>query len=214
MTEVRYSSLVVGSFNVNKAAEMTRLLAGCEVSVRSLAEFPGVEPVEEDGDTFADNAQRKALGLVRQIDEPNILGVVADDSGLAIDALDGRPGVHSARYLGENSTYPERMQGLLKELGALPRDRRTARFHSHVVLANREGILIKSAGVVEGTIAFSPAGDYGFGYDPIFVPDGYEQTFAELGAEVKHRISHRARALREFRERLTAWLETHGREDD
>ena len=206
--------LVVGSFNVKKAAEMTQLLSGLAIPVRSLAEFDGLEPVEEDGNTFAENAQRKALGLARQIDDPHVLGVVADDSGLEIDALDGRPGIHSARYLGENAMDPERVQGILKELGDRAPGRRTARFHCHVVLANRDEILLETHGIVEGRIAFQAAGDYGFGYDPVFVPDGYDRSFAELGAKVKHQISHRAKALREFRECLATWLDEQDREEE
>jgi len=198
--------IVVGSFNQAKAAEMAELLEGLAVRVRSLREFRGVHPVPEEGDTFAENARAKALGLARQIPDEALLGLVADDSGLEVDALGGRPGVFSARYLGDQATDPERAQGILRELGDLPPENRTARFRCHVAFADARHVLLETEGVVEGRISFAAAGDFGFGYDPIFVPIGYNKSFGELGAEVKHRISHRAQALRLFRERLARLL--------
>jgi XTP/dITP diphosphohydrolase len=202
----RAKALVVGSFNQAKAAEMAELLRGLEFPIRSLKDFPAVRPVPETGETFAENAREKALGLVRQIGEAEILGVVADDSGLEVDALGGRPGVRSARYVSESATDPERVQRILQELGDLPAERRTARFRCHVALANAERVLIETEGAVEGRIAFAPAGEFGFGYDPIFIPHGYDLTFGEIGADLKPRISHRAVALRHFRDQLLALL--------
>lgn len=193
---------MVGSFNRAKAAEMAELLRGLEVPIRSVQEFPGVRPVPESGETFAENARRKARGLARQIGDAEILGVVADDSGLEVDALGGRPGVRSARYVSESATDPERVRHLLEELDGLGAERRTARFRCHVALANAERVLIEAEGAVEGRIAFAPAGEYGFGYDPIFIPRGYDLTFGEIGADLKPRISHRAVALAALRERL------------
>jgi len=202
----RRPAIVVGSFNPKKSAEMAELLAGVGAPVRSLSEFPDVEAVPEDGTTFAENARLKALGLARQIEAADILGVVADDSGIEVDAMNGRPGVFSARYGGENATDPERVQRMLEELGDLPPEKRTARFRCHVTCADAQRVLIETEGAVEGRIAFEPAGDFGFGYDPVFIPHGYDRTFSELGPEVKHRISHRAIALRKFREELIALL--------
>lgn len=201
-----HAALVLGSFNEEKAAEMAELLRDLDIPVCSLREFDGVTPVPEDGETFADNARLKAMGLARQIMRSGILGVVADDSGIEVDALDGRPGVHSARYGGPDATDPERVRKLLAELEGLDPDRRTARFRCHITLSDGECNLIETDGAVEGRIAFEPAGDFGFGYDPIFIPEGYDRTFAELGAEVKHRISHRAVALRAFHDKLMALL--------
>ena len=199
--------LVVGSFNPAKAGEMADLLSDLNVPVKSARGFPGVKPVPEDGTTFAENARIKAVQIEAQLGQTeDILGVVADDSGLEVDALDKRPGVYSARYLGEKATDPERVRGILGELGDLPEEKRTARFRCAIAFARRGKVPIATEGVVEGRIAFAPAGDFGFGYDPIFIPEGHERTFAELGAEVKHRISHRAVALREFHERLVAFL--------
>jgi len=200
-------AVVVGSFNAAKAEEMAHLLRDLPAPVCSIREFPGVAPVPEDGTTFAANARLKSLGLARQIRRPDVLGVVSDDSGIEVDALGGRPGVYSARYVSPTATDPERVQRLLEELGARPPAERSARFRCHVVLADGDGVLIETEGVVEGRIAFAPAGDFGFGYDPVFIPEGHERTFAELGAKVKHQISHRARALRKFHAALQRYLE-------
>jgi XTP/dITP diphosphohydrolase len=199
--------IVVGSFNAAKAAEMAELLKGFHVEVRGLRAFPAVRPVPETGTTFAENSRLKALGMAAQIDAPGFLGLVADDSGIEVDALGGRPGVYSARYVSESATDPERVQRILQELGALPYEKRTARFRCHVAFARGGKVLIETDGVVEGFISFAPAGSFGFGYDPIFVPAGYDQTFSELGADVKHRISHRAKALRLFRDRMKEHLD-------
>lgn len=200
-------AIIVGSFNQKKAAEMVELLGDLHIPVRSPAQCSNVEPVPEDGMTFAENARLKALGLARQIVEPDVLGVVADDSGIEVDALDGRPGVHSARYVGPTATDPQRVQRLLEELDGLLPEQRTARFRCHIVLADCDRVLLETEGKVEGRISTEPAGTFGFGYDPVFIPHGYEKTFAQLGPEVKHKISHRAVALRLFREALLERLE-------
>ncbi len=198
--------IVVGSFNADKAAEMIELLESLHMSVRPLRDFDDIKPVPEDGVTFAENARIKALGLARQIPADAVMGIVADDSGLEVDALDRRPGLYSARYMGESATDPERVRGILAELGDLPPEKRTARFRCHIALADAQHVIVESEGAVEGRIAFAPAGSFGFGYDPIFIPLGYDRTFAELGAQIKHAISHRAVALRQFRERLAVLL--------
>jgi len=202
----RSGALVVGSLNKAKAKEMMDLLDGLGVPVRALSEFAGAHSVPETGTTFAENARQKAMGWARQVAGAGVLGVVSDDSGLEVDALGGRPGVYSARYVSETATDPERVQRLLEELGDLPLEDRTARFRCHVAFADADEVLIETEGVVEGRIAFAPAGNLGFGYDPVFIPLGYERTFSELGYDVKHRISHRANALRLFRDRLRRWL--------
>ncbi len=202
MSANRGGAIVVGSFNQAKAAEIIELLRDLQVVVRRLDEFAQVQPVPEDGVTFAENARLKGIGLARQIMEPGLLGVVADDSGLEVDALDGRPGVYSSRYAGDNATDPDRIRRLLEELDGIAPERRYARFRCHVVLADAERVILEAAGQVSGTISLKPAGTFGFGYDPIFVPEGYDQSFAQLGPGVKHKISHRARALRSFRQAL------------
>lgn len=199
-------AIVVGSFNDAKAAEIAELIGDINVHVRLLSEFPLVSPVPESGTTFGENSRAKALGIALQIASADLLGVVAEDSGLEVDALGGRPGVRSSRYVSEMATDPERVQRILEELGDLPDEKRTARFRCHVTLANAEMVLLETEGVVEGRIAFAAAGDFGFGYDPIFIPLGHDRTFAELGPRVKHKISHRAVALSAFRERLAQLL--------
>jgi XTP/dITP diphosphohydrolase len=211
MTQIS-GAIIVGSFNKAKAAEMVGLLGDLHLPVRSLAEFEGVDEIPEDGTTFAANSRLKAVGLAKQVVGPGILGVVADDSGIVVDAMDGRPGVYSARYVSEEATDPERVRHMLMELEGVPVEKRTARFCCHIVLSDGENVLLETDGVVEGRIAFEPAGDFGFGYDPIFIPEGYDKTFAELGADVKHRISHRANALRDFHAALLLWLKDQGGE--
>ena len=191
--------IVVGSSNRAKGQEIRELLQDAGLDVLSLTAFPRVEPVPETGTTFAQNARLKALGLARQIGE----WVLADDSGLEVDALDGRPGVHSARYGGEGLTDADRAARLLDEMRHVPEGQRTARFQCAVVLADRDKVLLSAQGTVEGRIAAAPAGSSGFGYDPVFVPVGHDRTFAQLGAEVKQSMSHRARALAELKDLLT-----------
>ena len=210
MNSPRSRSIIIGTFNLEKSMEMMELLRGLEVAARPLNAFPEIRPVPEDGRTFAENSRIKAIGIARQLLDSEILGVVADDSGIEVDALEGRPGVYSARYGGEDASDPERVQLLLKELGDLSPEKRGARFRCHIALANAEAVLVETEGAVEGRIGFDPAGDFGFGYDPVFIPQGYDATFAQLGAEVKHRISHRAIALKLFREALARMLSNAG----
>ena len=195
---VKHQRLVVGTFNPGKAREMVELLSGLPLEVVSLADCPEARPVEETGETFEENAAQKASGFARQLGAL----VVADDSGLEVDALGGRPGVRSARYGGPGLDDRGRALRLLGELGATPDEARAARFRCAIALADPERVHFTVSGAVEGRIARAPAGESGFGYDPVFKPEGFDRTFAELGAEVKQRISHRARALRLFRERI------------
>ena len=195
--------VVVGSFNPGKVREICELLAKVDVEVLPLSRFPGVRAPDETGETFEENAALKAVGLARQVRE----WVLADDSGLEVDALDGRPGVHSARYGGHGLTDAQKVARLLREIKDVPPAARTARFQCVVVMADAGGPRLKACGRVEGRIASAPAGQAGFGYDPVFIPEGYDRTFGELGPKVKQRISHRARALARWREHLTEWLE-------
>ena len=196
MSDIRV--IVVGSFNRKKAREVRAFLSGLPIEVRGLPDFPSVEPVNEDADSFIGNAAKKALGLARQLDMP----VVADDSGLEVDALDGRPGVFSARYAGGRATDAERNRKLLREMAHLPPDRRTARFRCAVAFASPSEVLFTHEAACEGAISHEPRGRHGFGYDSVFVPRGYQNTFGELDPTVKSRTSHRGQAFRAFR----AWL--------
>ena len=197
-----HSRLIVGSLNKAKLREILGLLDGAPLEVSSLEAFPEARPVEETGETFQENAVQKAMGFAGQLGGL----VVADDSGLVVDALAGRPGVYSARYGGAGLTDADRYRRLLDEMKDVPDDKRAARFRCAIAMADFEKAHILVSGVVEGRIARVAAGEEGFGYDPVFVPDGYDRTFAELGHDVKRKISHRARALSRFREELAEWL--------
>jgi XTP/dITP diphosphohydrolase len=183
--------------------ELRQLLVDFPLDLHGLADFPGVIAVPETGDSFIENASLKAAGYAKQTG----LLTLADDSGLEVHALDGAPGVFSARYSGEGGSDAERTTKLLSELSTFPVPRRTARFVSAIAIANGEGqILNTSVGKCDGHIDFAPRGSRGFGYDPVFIPIGSDKTFAELKPAIKNQISHRARALlgaREFLRTLT-----------
>jgi XTP/dITP diphosphohydrolase len=185
-------SLLLGTRNPGKLIEIESILADTGWSFSSLQEFPNVGEAQENFVTFAENAIAKAQFYASATG----LCALADDSGLEVAALGGAPGVFSARYAGENATDAVRRSLLLTELSKTVGVDRRARFVSVVAIASPEGeVLNVSEGICEGTITFTPRGSGGFGYDPLFVPDGYDQTFAELADTVKNIISHRARAL-------------------
>lgn len=192
-------SLLLATRNLGKVKEIARILENAGWSFCSLREFQNVESPEETGETYADNAIAKA----RFYSATTGLIALADDSGLEVEALAGAPGVFSARYAGENASDADRRERLLAELANTGENDRRARFVCVVAIARPDGAVLNvSEGFCEGTITFAPRGKGGFGYDPLFVPDGYEQTFAELPQTVKNRISHRARALFKTREFL------------
>ncbi len=172
-------------------------MLGERFRVRDLSAVPEAPEVEETGTTFVENARLKALGISAVV--PGL--VLADDSGLEVDALDGAPGVYSARYAGGDGDTAANNAKLMREMDGV--ENRTARFRCVMVLSRGDEVLGEFDGSVEGRIVDAARGGGGFGYDPFFVPDGHEQTFAELGTEVKNTLSHRARAL----EKLMAWLE-------
>ena len=185
--------LVVATRNGHKTREIQHIL-GPEFRVRDLRTHPEVSEIRETGTSFEENAKLKALAASRQL--PTL--VIADDSGLEVDALGGAPGIYSARYAGANATDTDKIEKLIHELARVRAtdNRRCARFRCVVALARNGNLLGTFEGVVEGRIADQMRGDSGFGYDPIFIPNGFEQTFAELPADVKNTISHRARAMR------------------
>jgi XTP/dITP diphosphohydrolase len=185
--------VVLASANPKKAAEIAEILAD---RVHLVPRPPEVPEVVEDADTFEGNARLKARALA----EATGLAALADDSGLEVDALDGAPGVRSARYAGEGGDDGRNVDKLLRALAdrRSPEDR-TARFRAVVVLVRPDGRELVAEGTVEGTIAPTPRGAAGFGYDPVFVPsEGDGRTFAEMAPEEKHAISHRGRALAEL----------------
>src|SRR6476620_11445769 len=191
--------LVVATRNRHKTLEIQHIL-GPGFKVGDLAAHPDVSEIRESGTSFEENAKLKALAVSRQL--PAL--VIADDSGLEVDALGGAPGIYSARYAGANATERDKIDKLLCELARVRAtdDGRRARFFCVVALARNGDLLGTFEGTLEGRITNKARGDSGFGYDPIFVPDGFEQTFGELSEEVKNTISHRAKAIRALADRL------------
>ena len=191
--------LVLATFNRDKARELVPLLAGAGVTLRTLADFPGAESPDENGATLLDNARIKARAALAHTGLP----AVADDTGLEVDALDGAPGVHAARFAGPDARYDDNVRLLLERLAGVPDARRTARFRTVCVAAFPDGREVPGEGTLEGRIGTAPRGSEGFGYDPVFeLPDG--RTLAEYSAEEKNAISHRSRAVRALAARLTA----------
>jgi XTP/dITP diphosphohydrolase len=191
--------LVVATRNRHKTREIQHIL-GPEFRVRDLGAHPEVSEIRESGTSFEENAKLKALAASRQL--PAL--VIADDSGLEVDALSGAPGIYSARYAGANATDTDKIDRLLRELARVraTEDGRRARFHCVLALARNGNLLGTFEGIVEGSIADEARGDSGFGYDPIFIPEGLKQTFGDLPTEVKNTISHRAKAIRALADRL------------
>ncbi len=197
------SKIVIGTYNNNKKSEIRKILSGIPVRLLDLDDFENPPDIIEDGVTFEENAIKKALELAGFCK----MCVMADDSGLEVDALDKRPGVLSSRYCGEDTGYEEKCLRLLEELKGVPFEKRTARFRCAIALAEPDRLQFVVKATCEGIISNEPKGNNGFGYDPIFYVPEHELTMAELGSDVKNRISHRALALRLFNERLKelAW---------
>ncbi|MDQ6860349.1 MAG: RdgB/HAM1 family non-canonical purine NTP pyrophosphatase [Verrucomicrobiota bacterium] len=194
--------LLFATRNAHKTRELAELL-GSGFTITDASAHDGLPLVEETGTTFAENAVLKAATISRIV--PGL--VVADDSGLEVDSLGGAPGVYSARFAGEAATDSENIAKLLRELRGSTA--RAAQFCCVLALVREGETLAMFTGVVRGRIAEAPFGVDGFGYDPVFIPDGHEQTFAELGAAVKNSLSHRARAVAG----LQAWFNKKGGED-
>ena len=187
------NSLILASGNAHKAEEFAHLLDGGDVTVQSAAVCGGMPEVEETGVTFAENAQIKAEALREAA--PADAWVLADDSGLEVDALGGEPGIYSARYAGPGASDGDNVKKLLGALVSVPETERTARFRCALCLIGPDAKVHHFEGSCEGVISEKPSGSSGFGYDPVFVPDGYSRSFAELGETVKAGLSHRARAV-------------------
>lgn len=179
--------IVVATGNQHKVEEYKELLADQNIELKSLKDYPNCPEVVEDGKTFAENASKKAVEVCRYCDVP----AFADDSGLEVEALGGEPGIFSSRYA---DTDAERIAKILKNLEG--KDNRRARFVCVIAIAINGEIIETFEGEVKGTIVDAPRGSNGFGYDPIFQPDGYDKTFAEMTDEEKNKISHRANAVK------------------
>lgn len=190
---------VLASANPHKATELQQLLSVHQIVIKSLAEFPPMAEVEETGATLRENAYLKAVAAYHHTGLPSI----ADDTGLEVDALGGRPGVHTARYAGVKANATDNMTLLLKELEGVPPPKRTARFRTVVCLFGLDADPLYAEGLVEGLIATEPAGTHGFGYDPVFIPnDAAGLRFAEMTDAQKHTISHRSRAIHQLLQSL------------
>lgn len=223
------TTLLIATRNAHKVTEIQAIL-GSQFRFLTLSDFPAAPKVVEDANTFAGNATKKAVELARWLSASSLatdyssLFVLADDSGLEVDALNGAPGVHSARFAAkdtrENSHDADNNAKLLRLLKDVPTEKRSARFRCVIALVPVPEAKVESAspvcyadefeaqvfdGACEGRIQFSPSGGGGFGYDPLFVPDGFMQSFAELGEDVKNKLSHRAKALA----KLKAHFGTH-----
>ncbi len=197
--------ILAGTHNKHKIREFQEMLTGngLDVTILSPAGIPGFPELIENGNSFEANSAMKA----EQASAFAEMTAFADDSGLAVDALGGAPGIYSARYAGENATDADRIAKLLKEMEGVTD--RTARFVCVISIACCGKKIASFRGEVVGTIALTPSGSCGFGYDPVFIPAGHDRSFAELGAEVKDQISHRARAF----EQTVAFLKENVRHD-
>lgn len=193
--------IVIATRNKKKLEELRRLMEDLDIDLLSLEDFPHVPEVTEDGKTFEENAIKKATFIAKATGLP----ALSDDSGLVVDSLDGAPGVYSARYAGEPSDDKRNIEKLLKEMEGVPPDKRQAHFVCVICLATPDGLFRTFTGRVDGIITETPRGAGGFGYDPVFQPEGLNRTFAEISAEEKDSMSHRSRALGLLKE----FLKTH-----
>lgn len=198
----RRKTLVLATHNIHKQTEMNFILSRLGVTVIGLDQFPEIKSIEETGTTLIENALIKA----RTVHEITGLPSLADDTGLEVDALNGAPGVYSARYAGENATFDDNVNKMLIALNGIPYDKRRARFRTVLAFVDSNSELSED-GVIEGRIINKVRGKDGFGYDPIFQPERYDITFAEMTPEEKNRISHRARALEKMKKILKIYFE-------
>jgi XTP/dITP diphosphohydrolase len=194
--------LLLATRNRGKLAEIAQALADLDIELAGLDAYPEAPEVEEDGATFEENALKKA----REVAAATGCLTLADDSGLEVDALKGAPGVRSARFAGEGATDESNNARLLRELEGVPEKGRGASFRCVLAVCQPDGACQTCQGELRGSITTGPRGEWGFGYDPLFVPEGYAGTISELGGEVKARISHRAKALAELRRLLPGFL--------
>ena len=190
--------LVLATRNRHKVAELLMLLGDPRITIRTLDEFPGAPDVVEDGDTCEANAVKKACAIAEYTGLP----AVADDTGLEVDALGGRPGVYAARYAGEHATYEDNCRKLLLELTGVSPAQRTARFLTVAAIALPSGRVRVTQGVLDGMIAEEASGTLGFGYDPVFFVPELGKTLAQLSADQKNTISHRAKAFTQAKDLL------------
>ena len=197
--------LVLATRNKKKLLELKRLLKGTGIRALSLDNFKNLPNVKEDGKTFRANARKKAIEISKRIDKL----VMADDSGLEAPALNNQPGINSARYAGASQNDKKNIKKLLKNMKGFEGAKRRARFRCIVCLSKGKRVIRIVEGKVEGSIIPIEKGNTGFGYDPVFVPKGYNKTFAELGSSQKDKISHRAAALRKAKEVIQGYFQRY-----
>lgn len=190
--------IVIASTNKGKLKEIKKILSDLEVKILSLDNYTSIPSIIEDGQTFEANAIKKAKTISKVTGKVTL----SDDSGIEVDFLNGAPGVKSARFGGDSLTDTERNQRLLELLKKVPLSERSARFKCVIAIAIPDGEIKTVSGECEGFISFEPKGNQGFGYDPIFIPNGFSKTFGELGSKIKDKISHRAEALLKTKEIL------------
>jgi XTP/dITP diphosphohydrolase len=192
--------IIIATGNAGKVKDFKEIFANLNISVTTLADhFNPLPDIVENGSTFYENAKIKADWVY---DHTGGIWSLADDSGLEVDALDGAPGVISARYSGEGATPSSNNEKLLRELSGVPDHLRTARFRCALVLKMGDDAYLAADGACEGRIINTTVGDKGFGYDPLFIPNGFDRTFAQIDSEDKHRISHRGKALEDLYKEL------------
>ncbi|MFA5523808.1 MAG: RdgB/HAM1 family non-canonical purine NTP pyrophosphatase [Tissierellales bacterium] len=192
-------TLIVSSDNSHKIVEIKKILKDLPITVLSKTEAGcGEIKVIEDGNTLEENAIKKAVEIAKQV---NAI-VIADDTGLFVDNINGEPGIYSARYSGENATDSSNRKKLLKELEGVGFEKRTAKFKTIIAIVLEDKSVKLASGECSGKIGLEEKGENGFGYDSLFIADGYDKTFSQLGEEIKNTISHRANALKNLREEL------------
>jgi len=198
-----HKKIIIATGNNGKLNEIREIFEGMELHLQTMREFWNPLPhIEENGTTFAENAQIKADWVFGKTG----IWSLGDDSGLAVDALDGAPGIRSARFAGENADMDANKAKLLSDLADTAPAQRTARFICALALRIDATTLLTAEGACEGAIISTPRGEGGFGYDPLFIPEGFDRTFGELTSIEKHRISHRGRALRKIKELLHEYI--------
>ena len=203
-SSVLMSRIILATGNAHKVEEFQSFLSGTQMECFSANNYGGMPEVEETGTTFRENALIKAEALRRFLIDSKCLSggeipcVLSDDSGLEVDSLQGAPGVYSARYAGVGASDQDNLNKLLKALAKVPELERTARFRCVLCLIKEDGLPKYFEGTCDGRILKQPQGISGFGYDPVFAPDGYSDSFAQLGALIKARLSHRAKAMASF----------------
>lgn len=190
--------ILIATRNPGKLREITKIMSECKVELLSVRDFPFLPHVSEEGKTMEENAIHKA----RIIAEFAGKWTLGEDSGLEVECLGGKPGIHSSRFAGEGASDKAIIHKLLRLMEGVPSSQRKACFRCVIALASPGGKIRTVVGMCEGQISDHPEGKSGFGYDPVFIPNGYEKTFAQLGGKVKNEISHRAKALRKLKELL------------